>query len=264
VNVHLPFKDENTSETEYNELLTYTNNFYQNIKTKYNPGGENVNVIIMGDFNTRSKVDDTCIDDFENCSNVKFIKDATEEVSALQGKLNNCFKNEDEVEKCKLLKDGLIKKDYFNEYKTKPEFEDSGFIEENITFYPSYKFKESKYDGPQEYSLQKGKDKRLAGYPDRILYKGYNNESLKGSDYRLCVCNGNDHYPVMLTLTSQSLTSQSLTDLQTKIGETNTTVEPNIGGKNASSLKKTKKSVRKNNTRKKYMKMTRKKYRNKK
>ena len=181
VNVHLPFEDEEFS--------------LQNFQMLNDTFKKETNVIIFGDYNTRSKVDDTCFT-VENC-NVKFIKNAEGNVSELENNLNNC----ETKKNCDQVKDVLIKYDYLNQTKQTM----IGYTEAPIVFLPSYKINK---DG--NYDLKKKEKKRLAGYADRILVKGENLEIIEES-YKMIHCLGNDHFPLMLDVKIKS--SPELTDV---------------------------------------------------
>jgi hypothetical protein len=120
VNVHLPFEGETLSKKSYDEL------FKQFLEG---------NVIICGDFNTRSKVDDTCLGTaglVETCD-VKFEKKSTP-TTKLEEKLKSCKEPLDDS--CKELKDFLLEKDYLRQYM---KLNQNGYEEGDITFLPSYK-----------------------------------------------------------------------------------------------------------------------------
>jgi endonuclease/exonuclease/phosphatase family metal-dependent hydrolase len=182
VNVHLPFKDEITTQESITTLLK-----------KYKDDSS----IIFGDFNSRSKYDDTCLNNnnvpSECLKPVIFKKnvDLNSEFK-LQSALNVCADKDDTVTECKTLREKLVKYDYIIESEIITK---SGFNELPITFLPSYKI--DKETGV--YSLSKdNKDGRLAGYADRIIY----NKNIEAIDYKeLRECRGNDHYPLTLTLT---------------------------------------------------------------
>jgi hypothetical protein len=170
VNIHLPFQNAAFSSV--------------NFKMLFDTFKSTNNAIIFGDYNTRSTVDDTCLNT-DSCSAVVFEKNAKSDVSALQGQLNSCKSQPD----CESLKQKLISNDYLNQVK-KTEME--GYNEAEINFLPSYKI-----NNIGDYSLQKNQDKRLVGYADRILVKGKNLNIIPDS-YKLMECLGNDHFPLML------------------------------------------------------------------
>lgn len=171
VNIHLPFQNSDFSS--------------ENFKMLYNNFQDKTNVIIFGDYNTRSTVDDTCLTE-SSCSNVLFEKNAKGSVSILQDKLNECKTIPGD---CGPVKEKLISNDYLNAVKSTTM---NGYNEAQINFLPSYKFNNSGI-----YSLKKGDKKRLVGYADRILVKGANLNILSDS-YKLGECLGNDHLPVMV------------------------------------------------------------------
>lgn len=171
VNVHLPFQDEELSK--------------QNFEMLYKTFDNRDNIIIFGDYNTRSKFDDTCLKN--NPCDIEFTKNVDKEnVEELQKNLNNCQKHI----LCTDIEEKLTDKDYLNEVKDGIM---EGYTEDEIHFLPSYKV--DKDTG--EYSLIKEGQGRLAGYADRILVKGEDLQIVKGS-YKLGDCSGNDHFPVML------------------------------------------------------------------
>ena len=172
VNIHLPFQNAAFS--------------YVNFKMLFDTFNTTKNAIIFGDYNTRSTVDDTCLNDASSCS-VVFEKNAKGEVNALQGQLNSCKVQTD----CESLKQKLISNDYLNQV-IKTEMKGYGYNEAQINFLPSYKINNS-----GNYSLQKNEDRRLVGYADRILVKGVNLNIIPDS-YKLMECLGNDHFPLML------------------------------------------------------------------
>ena len=194
----MPFKNESLSKDSFDALFKY----FQNKR----------NVIILGDFNTRSKVDDTCLT--KQC-NVLFKKNADNPTQQLENTLNLCKKPENDAETtyCNTLQKKLIDSDYLTQYLenkvNKPANEASlaqylnqpnnvpehinrnDYVEGTITFLPSYKINDGMY------SLKKDRKHRLAGYADRILVKGVR---IVENSYKLCNCKGNDHYPVMLDI----------------------------------------------------------------
>lgn len=195
VNVHLPFKDEDYSLKNF-QLL---NNMFK----------DKSNVIILGDYNTRSKVDDSCMN--QSVCNVHYVKNAEGPINILEKELNNCKTNnekciiqtqdnaKEEIDECEVSrrkcdkdKDILIENDLLNQVKEDimPDFK-----EDVIEFLPSYKINS---DG--EYSLNKNGKGRLSGYADRILVKGDQLEITKNTYTRLN-CLGNDHFPILLEVT---------------------------------------------------------------
>ena len=214
VNVHLPFENSSVSDTAWKALGAHLNPY----KT----------VICMGDFNTRSTIDDKCLES-DDCSNVQFVKDLKTGVNTLQDNLNTCsqcrtvefVKEPSKVDdlqgelntcsKCAPLRKKLLRLDYLNQitglsnnYSGDEDANESkslvhtlgepftGFKEGHITFMPTYKL--SPGGG---FSLKKESENRLAGYADRILFKGNNFvfNSYESVDYK-----GNDHKPVRLIL----------------------------------------------------------------
>ena len=198
-NIHLPFQNE-----------AYSLENFQLLKETFK-GKENV--IIFGDYNTRSKVDDDCMDD-EIC-HVDFEKNAKGDIHRLEKFLNICSKNKvekkdfedgkseysddtDDTEPdssseidsdidCKKLLQQVIIYDYLNQSKVFTDYK-----EDEISFLPTYKINKT-----GKYSLVKDVKKRLAGYADRILVRGSNLEIVPGS-YKKIDCLGNDHFPIML------------------------------------------------------------------
>ena len=147
------------------------------------------NVIIFGDYNTRSKVDDTCLPEngISTCS-VAFNKNAENSVFALENDLNLC-NIYPQHKKCNPIRERLLLYDFLNQVqKVKP----NEFREDSINFMPSYKI-----DNTGNYRLSKSGKNRLAGYADRILVKGNNLDIVKGS-YKKLSCLGNDHFPLIL------------------------------------------------------------------
>lgn len=187
VNIHLPFQNEAFS------LL----NFQQLAKT-FN---DNNNVIIFGDYNTRSKVDDSCLGDTP--CNVSFEKNAKGNVSSLENALNNCSdvnKRSNTITSdvsydgemledvnCAKIRNKMIQYDYLNESQVLSQYK-----EDDITFLPTYKI-----DDYGDYRLVKKNKRRLAGYADRILVKGAELSIVPGS-YGKINCLGNDHFPIVL------------------------------------------------------------------
>jgi len=208
VNIHLPFQNEAFSLKNF-KLLKET------FKDKNN-------LIIFGDYNTRSKVDDNCIDN--NICHVEFEKNAKGDTQLLEKYLNVCSylnvssENKNKVENtdfedrtseysdntddtepltsseinsdditCKNLLKKVIDFDYLNQSNVFSDYK-----EDEITFLPTYKI-----DKTGDYSLIKDSKKRLAGYADRILVRGSNLEIVTGS-YKKIDCLGNDHFPIML------------------------------------------------------------------
>ena len=207
VNIHLPFHNENFTLKNIEKLFTH----YRNKD----------NIIIFGDFNSRSKFDDTCINN-SGCQ-PKFIKNAEGPVDKLEERLNSktCtlskkrtstrrytntskkFTSESVNSQNPLLTGGnpcdtliteLVSKDAINDL-IKTEYK-----EDDIHFLPTYKvdpYKVLMKSG--RYSLHKDGKNRLAGYADRIIYRGTQLDSSVGS-YKKLDCEGNDHFPLMLEL----------------------------------------------------------------
>jgi endonuclease/exonuclease/phosphatase family metal-dependent hydrolase len=167
VNIHLPFEDAEFSKINFRRL-------YETFKSR-------PNVILFGDYNSRSKVDDTCLS--ETRCEVAFKKNSEHSVFALESALNLCTRTDN----CAIEK-RLLDYDYLNEVKpeTMPDFKEA-----TIQFLPSYKIDET-----GQYRLQKGSKRRLVGYADRILVKG--NLDLMEGTYKKGHCLGNDHFPVLL------------------------------------------------------------------
>ena len=174
VNIHLPFQNEEFSLKNF-KLLKET------FKDKKN-------VIIFGDYNTRSKFDDTCINS-DNC-NVDFEKNAKYSTDDVSTKMNTCSEPSNDIVDCSDIKENLIKYDYLNESKEFNEYK-----EDKITFLPTYKIN----DENGAYSLVKNHKYRLPGYADRILVRGPNLTIVPGS-YKKIDCTGNDHFPIMLSI----------------------------------------------------------------
>ena len=208
-NIHLPFQNE-----------AYSLENFQLLKETFK--GKD-NVIIFGDYNTRSKVDDACMGMDTTC-NVNFEKNAKGDTNLLAEQLNNCSKNKlenkgfedrkseyydntlnteplsstyiDSGINCTNLLQKVINYDYLNESKVFTDYK-----EDDITFLPTYKINHT-----GEYSLIKDVKKRLSGYADRILVRGSNLEIVPGS-YKKIDCLGNDHFPIMLDV---SINQQAL------------------------------------------------------
>ena len=183
VNIHLPFKDEAFTKKNIEDLFEHYN--------------DKTNIVIFGDFNTRSKYNDDCKNN-QICQ-VEFTKNAdVNKLTNLQQDLNTCESNRSECPD--LIKD-LVDTDYVTSSKifTKPSH---GYTEADIHFLPSYKILDDKY------SLIKNGHGRLVGYADRIIYKGDFQLSPGPNPYKLVHCIGNDHFPIMLSL-STSLWDQA-------------------------------------------------------
>ena len=171
-NIHLPF---------YNAEFTKAS-----VKTLFKKLKAVDNVIIFGDFNTRSQYNDVCID--TTICDVEFKKKVpVDSIKKLEKKLNNC----NEIFKCPKLVDSLTTYDYLTQAGL---IVNNGYNESPITFLPSYKI--NKNTGI--YSLSKGQDGRLVGYADRIIFKG--KFAAKQDSYKLINCKGNDHFPIALDL----------------------------------------------------------------
>jgi len=182
VNIHLPFVNGEFTNANFNSLFRYFK--------------DRRNVIILGDFNTRSTIDDTCIlkeEDVLVCKAVEFVKTYKGRLVKLQGLLNMC-RMTDTPEVCTPLKSKLLEKDFLRQYLSEnPSY---GYQEGVIRFLPSYKVT------PNEgvYNLIK----RLPGYADRVLIKG-ENLSIVENTYRLLYnVKGNDHLPVVVDVQMKS------------------------------------------------------------
>jgi len=173
VNIHLPFEDAEFSKINFTKL-------YEKFNSKSN-------LIIFGDYNSRSRVDDTCLEPTSTCE-VSFKRNAEKSVSALEQLLNRCNSPDPQ---CEMIGKRLREYDYLNEVKhqTMPDWNES-----DIHFLPSYKINEAGH-----YRLQKHGDRRLAGYADRIFVKGNALEIVKGT-YTKGRCLGNDHFPVQVEI----------------------------------------------------------------
>ena len=189
VNVHLPFQKESFTALSLKNLFTHF------IEKK--------NVVIFGDYNSRSLINDTCIPSSETCK-VVFAKNAEKgSLTEMEATLSACIlppKDSDlKIDEtiCKDLKKHIIQEDYLMKWKNKfAEF--SSYQEALVDFYPSYKITD---DG--KYKLQ-GKKNRLVGLADRIFMKtdgtGPVFMMFVPETYRLGKCLGNDHYPVQVTI----------------------------------------------------------------
>ena len=182
VNIHLPFVNGEFTNVNFNSLFRY----FQDRR----------NIIILGDFNTRSTIDDTCIlkeQDVSACKAVEFVKKYKGNLEQLQGLLNMCLKT-DVPAVCAPLKSKLLEKDFLRQYLSKTPT--CGYQEGAISFLPSYKVT------PNEgvYNLIK----RLPGYADRVLIRG-EYLSIVENTYRLLHdVKGNDHLPVVVDVQMKS------------------------------------------------------------
>lgn len=175
VNIHLPF---------YNEAFSIKN--FEMLNTQFS---KKSNVIIFGDYNSRSTVDDTCLKEDDTCD-VEYKKNAKGVLDVLQSKLTSCVTTPDGCDAItKKLKnnDLLLNKmgTVMREYKEAP-----------ITFPPSYKI----HPETGVYELTGTKKQRLSGYADRILVKGAD-LTRQDKTYKMLDCKGNDHFPVLLDVT---------------------------------------------------------------
>lgn len=157
VNIHLPFVSGQFTKVNLDALFT----FFRNRR----------NMIILGDFNTRSTLDDTCT--VSNCK-VDFVKDYKGPLHQLESSLNQCRR----TRRCKPLIAKLVEKDFL-----KPRL--GLYREGEVGFLPSYKVTP---DGA--YQLKK----RLPGYADRVIIRG--DLRIVSGTYRLLKFQGNDHLPV--------------------------------------------------------------------
>ena len=193
VNIHLPFQDEAFSIKNFDMLNKQFS--------------EESNVIIFGDFNSRSTVDDTCLSVNDKCD-VKYKKNAEGNLSGLQGNLRTCA---DPSTKTTLDCDAITNKLTTNDLLLK-EMEKimPGYKEARITFPPSYKIDPK--SGMYELT---GKKQRLSGYADRILVKGDdltiqdNTYKKQDNTYKKLGCKGNDHFPVLLDVTMSIILTEN-------------------------------------------------------
>lgn len=184
VNIHLPFQNEEFSLANF-KLLQKT---FENKQ----------NVIIFGDYNTRSKVDDSCLGN--TICDVKFEKNAENSVSVLENTLNKCKVNSGNAN-CENIQQKLTQYDYLNQVKDIMR----DYYEDEITFLPSYKINKT-----GDYSLVKDGKRRLAGYADRILVKGEDLRIIPNS-YKRIDCLGNDHFPIVVEVEHTSPKEKSIT-----------------------------------------------------
>ena len=201
VNVHLPFSSIKSTTDAINYLLRE----YGNLKLN---SEERNKIIIFGDFNSRSLVDDSCING-EKCVNIMYKKEYVEPVNKLEMKLNKCRENFEP--ECHFLLNTLVANDAIIKHGL---FKRSGFEESDLHILPTYKLDVES----GEYSLKKkcgithklstsikslGTKSlkycgRLTGYPDRIFFNSNALEVVNG--YRVYTVPGNDHYPIVMTL----------------------------------------------------------------
>lgn len=173
VNVHLPFVNVNFTASNLESLFEFFR--------------DRSNIIILGDFNTRSTIDDTCVANDTPCDNVNFKKNYKGKLTALETSLNLCREN-NTSDICTHLKSKLLKKDFLTVFLSKQKVYSEGVV----TFLPSYKVDPT----TGMYSLS-GKNKiRLAGYADRILVRGIHLKIIEDS-YKMEMFTGNDHFPVV-------------------------------------------------------------------
>lgn len=197
VNVHLPFHSADHTRASVNKVLR-----------QYAWSGDNI--IMFGDFNSRSLYNDEC--DIRNkkvCEGVSYVKNVPKEsVVQLEKHLNTC-------RRVKYESDSVLRREYDlrkhqchdlsknlqnNDLLVRENMINSNdFSELRLFSLPSYKINPE--DGV--YSLQKGRHGRLAGFADRIIFRGY----FEASDYKMLPYTGNDHYPIMLSVsTSEKFT----------------------------------------------------------
>jgi hypothetical protein len=183
MNVHLPFHSAALTEDTLNRVLQY-NRWFDEYK------------IVFGDLNSRSLFNDECTTRaMQNPDDEPFIcpdtvyakKIPIDQVSILETQLNACQQESRDVRGCASLSRNLQKNDVLNSGSLIPR---NNFEEKPLYDWPSYKISED------HYSLKKGTDGRYAGYADRIVYTG----NLFGENYKLIPVEGNDHFPVSLTL----------------------------------------------------------------
>jgi hypothetical protein len=176
VNVHLPF----ASASATVEAIAQTLRPYENTSD---------NVIVFGDFNSRSLVDDTCLEIGTSCRDVRYQKNVdASKTRILQHSLNKCRKHF--TRKCDLLRRKLVQNDFIVQNHL---IEINKFVEPDLYYLPSYKVNPN----TSSYSLKKEKRDgtskgRLTGYADRIVYSG----QLSVSEYNEQEFQGNDHLPI--------------------------------------------------------------------
>ena len=194
VNVHLPFDTE-----------LFTVRSIAQILSPYSPWVDE-NVIVFGDFNSRSLVDDNCVRNLESsknresllCKGVPYKKNFNPEaVTKLEQKMNSCIVKPTRF--CDKLNQALIVNDAL--YRNARVIYDRGFKEAALYTFPSYKVDLE----TGQYSLKKKREGRLAGFADRIIFKG----NFTPTEYVRLSITGNDHFPISLTLIGQSPSSGS-------------------------------------------------------
>lgn len=191
VNVHLPFYSEEITEWSMKTILS---------QFAYSR-----NVVVFGDFNSRSLVDDHCMDRLEHaqnssarrsamrCGNVRYVKSVSaERVARLEQKLNFC--SEKPTRFCDLLHGSLVANDILYLKNLINKF---GFVEHLLYYLPSYKIDPK----TGRYSLKKHDDGRLAGFADRIIFNG----DFTPYEYVKIPLQGNDHFPIALTLLGETV-----------------------------------------------------------
>lgn len=223
VNIHLPFQD-----------AAFSIKNFEMLNEKFS---EKQNVIIFGDYNSRSTVDDTCIS-ADTCKSVKYKKNAEGTLSKLQETLISCATT---PATCDAITDKLKTNDLLLQQMVKDIM--PGYKEAPITFPPSYKI------DPEtgEYALTGEKKQRLSGYADRILVKE-GDLRIQNETYKMLDCKGNDHFPVMLDVTMPKIISL-------KFGSRYIHAAAAAGGKRNTRRKKRK--SKKNKSRKNRRKSTR-------
>jgi hypothetical protein len=186
MNVHLPFHSTELTEDTLKRVLQHYKWF-----DEYK--------IVFGDLNSRSLFNDDCTEQVMRnpdgkpffCESAKYAKKIPiQQVSILETRLNACQRDKN-IRGCKSLSRNLQENDVL---KSRNLITSNNFEEQPLYDWPSYKISEDKY------SLRKGADGRYAGYADRIVFT----RNLSGENYTLIPVKGNDHFPVSLTLYTET------------------------------------------------------------
>jgi hypothetical protein len=188
VNVHLPFDSEIlTKESIINVLKPFI--------------WKDANIIMYGDFNSRSLFNDDC--DKKNkkkCDGVNYEKNIdVHTVQGLQDHLNSCkrLQTGNGINTRALNCDNLESNLQSNDLIIRDNLINKGFDELPLYGLPSYKIDPDTGDyllKKQDRNKVKG---RLPGYADRIIFSG---SELTAINYKVLPYTGNDHFPVALSL----------------------------------------------------------------
>jgi len=125
---------------------------------------------------------------YKNSIPKECVKEINDEIQTQNGGSIN-YKN---------LIQNLVNRDFLN-YILSKKLLLNGFKEHKIDFPPTYKIYPDKLgESNYRYIQSKGKNGRLTGYPDRIIYKNTNSTNkIKPYLYKTFPMFGNDHLPVL-------------------------------------------------------------------